>query len=182
MTVSQLGHADFASLAVAVAEVPPGTRLVVKPGLYTEGIVLDKPLEIVGEGEAVVQNAGGSCLRMATDYAVVRNLTFRCLAGTTGRKAFAIDIPQGKLELENCRVTSDSLGCVGVHGPLADPVLRRCVIHDGHEGGLCFAERARGTVEDCDIHGHTLAGIQIKEAPRRRSSAAKFTTVRRPAC
>ncbi len=165
VTVSRLGRGDFTSIAAAVRDAAPGTRVVVQPGLYNEGLVLDRPVEIVGEGggEVIVQNAEGSCLRMATDYAVVRNVTFRCLAGTTGKRFYAVDVPRGQLVLEQCRVTSDSLGCVGVHGPGADPVLRRCTIHDGNEVGLFFSDKARGTVEDCDVYGNALAGVEIKQ-------------------
>jgi hypothetical protein len=28
----------------------PGDRILVRPGLYQEGLMIDKPLEIIGEG------------------------------------------------------------------------------------------------------------------------------------
>src|SRR5262249_43745871 len=138
VTVSRLGRGQFTSVAAAVRASAPGTRIVVQPGLYNEGLVLDRPVEIVGEGdgEVIVQNAEGNCLLMHTDYAVVRNVTFRCLAGASGEKSHAVEVASGQLVLEQCRVTSDGLACVAVLGPLADPVLRRCTIHDGADVGL----------------------------------------------
>ena len=37
---------DFATVSAAVKAARPGDRILVRPGLYLEGLVIDKPLEI----------------------------------------------------------------------------------------------------------------------------------------
>lgn len=41
---------DYTSVQDAITHAPPGARVVVHPGVYQGGLVLDKPLEIIGEG------------------------------------------------------------------------------------------------------------------------------------
>jgi parallel beta-helix repeat protein len=164
VVVSRLGRGQYTSINAAIKAAEPGTRILVQPGLYNEEVVLDRPTEIVGDGplpDIIVQGQEGNCLQMATDYALVRGLTFRCRAGAKGKQCYAIDITQGQLVLEGCDVTSDSLACVGVHGAGADPVLRRCKIHDGRSAGLFFYDNSQGTVEECEIYGNTHAAIAI---------------------
>src|SRR5437016_2509744 len=48
--VAREGPADFRSVGEAVAASEPGTRIVVRPGLYQESVVLDRRVQLVGEG------------------------------------------------------------------------------------------------------------------------------------
>lgn len=42
---------DYATITEALEAVKPGTRILVRPGLYQEGIVVDKPVELIGDGK-----------------------------------------------------------------------------------------------------------------------------------
>jgi nitrous oxidase accessory protein NosD len=156
------GH--YVSIAAALRQASPGARIAVQPGLYAEALVIDRPVEIVGAGrveDVIVEAFDAPCLTMATDNASVRGLTLRGCAGRGNNQFVAVDIPRGRLVLEDCRVTSDSLACVAIHGPTAAPVIRRCTIHDGAHAGVSVYNQAQGTMEDCDIFGHTMAGVVI---------------------
>ncbi|MBC6476157.1 MAG: hypothetical protein GDA48_27830 [Hormoscilla sp. GM102CHS1] len=48
--VSKLGRGDYKTIGQAIASVSPGTRILVRPGIYREGVTIDKPLEIIGDG------------------------------------------------------------------------------------------------------------------------------------
>lgn len=186
---SEPGRADFTSIADAVRHAEPGMRVEVSPGVYAEGIVLDRQVEIVaappdadtegaspdspapeqargqsprpGQGQVVVEAVETSCLRMETAYAVVRGIVLRGRAGPEHRTRFAVDVPQGQLLLEDCEVTSDALACVAVRGRTANPVLRRCHVHDGKGSGVFVHHGGRATLEDCAIVGHALAGVEV---------------------
>jgi len=41
---------DFVSVRAAIEAASPGDRILVRPGLYEESLVVDKPLEIIGDG------------------------------------------------------------------------------------------------------------------------------------
>lgn len=166
IVVSAAGDGDYASLGEALRAATPGAHLFVSPGLYREGLVIDRPVEIIGQGareEIVIAPEDASCVRMLTDEATVRGLTLRGGAGGRhgGEGFFAVDIPQGRLTLEDCEITSDSLSCVGIHNDLTDPVIRRCRIHASADSGIYFFNAARGTAEDCDIYDNSNVGVAI---------------------
>lgn len=153
----EAGVGKYTSIGEAMRSIKPGGRILVQPGVYREGVVIDKPVEIVGEN-AVLESTNSSCLVMQTDFATVRGLTMRCL--DENQRHFAVDIPQGQLTLENCDITSNSFACIAIFGPAA-PVIRHCKIHDGKRVGICVWKGGAGTVEDCDIFGNALSGVQI---------------------
>ncbi len=159
--VDALGRADFITISEAVATANPGDRILVRPGLYMESVTIDKPLEILGDGdvsEIELEGRGGSAIHFTTNMGRVAGLTIR----QREENYYAVDIAQGRLHLEDCDITSDALACVGVHGG-ASPRIRTNRIHDGHSGGIFVYEQARGTIEDNEIFGNTHAGVVIKE-------------------
>ncbi|HEX8354735.1 MAG TPA: right-handed parallel beta-helix repeat-containing protein [Pyrinomonadaceae bacterium] len=163
VVVSANGGGDYASIGEALAAVAPGARVLVRPGLYQESVVLDKRVELVGDGprdEIIVRGSAASCLQTRADGARVAGLTLRGAAA--GEAAFfAVDVAGGELLLEDCDVTSDTLSCVAVHGPEAAPLIRRCRIHDGADSGLFFFDGASGAVEDCEVAGHANVGVAV---------------------
>jgi len=166
IVVSAAGDGDYPSLGEALRAAAPGAHILVRPGLYREGLVIDRPVEIIGQGareEIVIAQADASCIRMRTGEATVRGLTLRGEAGggRGGEGFFAVDIPQGRLTLEDCEITSDSLSCIGIHNDLTDPIIRRCRIHTSADSGVYFFDAARGTVEDCDIYDSRNVGVAI---------------------
>jgi TIR domain len=59
-TVDPMHRGDYTTITAAVQAANPGDRILVRPGLYEEGIIIDKPLEIVGDaspGEVVMRTA-----------------------------------------------------------------------------------------------------------------------------
>lgn len=165
LIVAQQGQGNYTTISEAVAHAQPGSRILVRPGVYREGFVLDKPLDISGDGaraEIIVEGVGVACVQMKTDYATVRGLTLRGRAGTQGAAQAAIDIPQGRLSLENCVITTEGRMCVVIRGKTAHPVLWHCQIHRSKGIGVLIYEQGRGTLEECDISDHVQAGIAIR--------------------
>ena len=168
VVVSASGDGDYTSITEALANVEPGGRVLVRPGVYEEGIVLDKRVNIVGDGprdEVVVTGAGAGCLKSSAEGARVAGLTLRGIAGG-GAPSFAVDVTRGELVLEDCDISSDTLSCVAVHGPEAAPVFKRCRVHDGADSGLYFFDGAGGTVEDCEVYGNANVGVAVTGGAR----------------
>jgi hypothetical protein len=168
IVVSATGEGDYESLSEAMRNLPEGGRLFVRPGLYREGLVIDRAAEIIGDGkpeEIVIASASASCVSMQTDKAIVRGLTLRQEAGGVkgGEGFFAVDIRQGRLTLEDCDITSGSLSCVGIHNETTDAVIRRCRIHNSADSGIYIFHAAKGTVEACDIYDNRNVGLAITE-------------------
>jgi len=172
-------HADFvvspsgqySTITAALKQAKAGDRIVVKTGLYRENVILDKTVELIADGSPVIESTG-RCIWMQTDYAVVRGFTLRCRARSSASffsrligsydKVAAVLIPQGKLVLEQCDVTSDSLSCVEIGGRGTQAIVRACQLHDSQdEGGIFIYDQATAQVEDCDIFGNAGVGVAI---------------------
>ncbi|MGB3205338.1 MAG: right-handed parallel beta-helix repeat-containing protein [Crinalium sp.] len=152
--VSATGEGDYTTIGEAIKNAQPDSCILVRPGLYKEGLIIDKQLEIIGDGsvaDIVIESTDSSCIIMQTDNAVVRGLTLRGRGAVKKKNFYAVKIPQGKLVLEDCDITSDSLPCIGIHGATANPLIRRCQIHHGKRSGVFVYDNGQGTVEDCDI-------------------------------
>jgi parallel beta-helix repeat protein len=158
--VDPMHRGDHPTITKAIRAANPGDRILVRPGLYQEGLVIDKPLEIIGQGdlgEIVIQAEGKNVLLFKTSMDRVVNLTLRQLGGGDW---YGVEIAQGRLELEGCDITSKGFTCVAIHGG-ADPRLRGNRIHDGKEAGVFVYEGGQGTLEDNEIFGNASAGVAI---------------------
>jgi F-box protein 11 len=159
--VDPLHRGNCPTITEAIAQAKAGDKILVRPGLYQEGLVIDKPLEIIGDGdpgEVVIQATGKHTVLFKTTMGRISNLTLRQM---DGGQWYCVAIAQGRLELEGCDITSQSLSCVAIYGG-ADPRLRRNRIHDGKQGGVLVYENGQGTLEDNDIFGNAFVGIAIR--------------------
>ena len=93
IVVDQAGGGDFATINEAVAEAEDGDTIVVKPGTYTEAIVIDKDITLRGDGpvaEIVIEapadgptaafdleNTDPFAMHLVGSDATISGLTFR---------------------------------------------------------------------------------------------------------
>jgi F-box protein 11 len=152
----------YRTLTDAFAAAKPGDRLMVRPGTYEEQLVLDKTLEIVGEGkpeEIIVEARDATVLICRTTAGRVAGLTLR----QRGRgDHFAVDVGQGRLTLESCRIESDSLAGIAIHGSEAAPIVRNNVIHRCLKSAIVVFDHAQGTLEENDISDNDAFGVVIQ--------------------
>ena len=166
LIVSQSGQGHFAAIGEAVRNARPGSSILVRPGVYEEYIILDKPLKIIGDGtkeDIIVRCAVSNCILMLADSAYVSNLTLQGTSGTTGNGKFAVNITSGQLQLEDCEITSDALSGVAIHGPTTAPILRRCKISCGNDSGVFVFNNGRGLIEECEISDNQRHGVMITQ-------------------
>jgi parallel beta-helix repeat protein len=160
--VDAMHRGDYTSISDAIQNAKAGTRILVRPGHYREGLIIDKPLEIVGEGnrdDIVVEAIGKDVVLFKASMGRLANLTLRQSGGGSW---YAVDIAQGRLDLEDCDIKSQSLASIAIHGG-AEPRVRRSKIHDGKQTGVFVYENGAGLVEDNEIFGNALAGVSIIE-------------------
>lgn len=160
------GSGDFKSIGAALRSIAPGSRLLVREGLYNENIVLDKRVEITGDGapeKIIVRGANSSCFVMRTDRATVSGLTLQGRGAQQGKAFFAVEISGGELILENCDITSDSLSGIAVHGANANPIIKNCRIHDCADSGIYIFENARARIENCDVYRNANVAMAITQ-------------------
>ena len=164
IVVDPLGRLGPRTIHAAIEQADPGMRILVHPGLYTEPLVIEHPLELIGQGvreEIVIRVTDGDALAFRTNFGRVSNLTIH-VAGTTDRQKHTVWVAQGRLELQECDLRSDAAASLYVSGG-ADPRVRGNRIHDGANAGILLVEQALGTYEDNDVSGHALAAFEARD-------------------
>jgi len=160
--VDQMHRGDYDTISDAISAAAPGSRILVRSGMYDEGLIIDKPLEIEGDGnlgDVVIRAEGKAAISFRTAKGIISNLVLKQMGGGDFH---CVDIQQGLLELNRCDITSHSMACVAIHGK-AYPKLRGNRIHDGKSGGIIVYENGQGLIEDNDIFGNDPMGVWITE-------------------
>ena len=177
--VSKEGEGQHETIGEAIKSARPNMRILVRPGVYKEGLIIDKPIEIIGDSKGtdsktVIESPASTCVLIQAENATLRGLTLRGLPGfKAGMFKFfeardegdrpCVDIARGQLILENCDITSEAAASIGVHGYAANAIVRGCKIHDGNSNGIWVTHHASATVEDCDIRGMSWAAVRIED-------------------
>lgn len=165
IVVDQAGAGNYYSVREALEHARANMRILVRPGYYHEQLVLDKPVEIIGEGpveQIILAYTDASCLLMQTDTALVRGLTIRGREQQT-RQFSTIDIAVGRLLLKACDISSDAQVCIHVHNAEAEPLIQQCKIHDCRGDALYFSAGAQGMVEDCALYNNKGSALVITD-------------------
>src|SRR5262249_43511391 len=68
--VSAAGDGTHRTIGAAIKAARPGAEVRVRPGVYREGVVLDRDVTLVGDGppdQVVIESAEADCLFVSTD-------------------------------------------------------------------------------------------------------------------
>ncbi len=157
---SQQGN--FARISDAIKSASPGDRIVVRPGSYNEAIVLDKPLEIIGEGKRgdVVISFCNYCVAMIrTPKGKLSNLTLKQLGG---KQMSCINIRAGGCEIDSCEISCAENNGVSISGN-AEPRIKRCHIHHCLSG-IMVEDCSSPTIEGNKICNTRYSGVVVRGA------------------
>jgi parallel beta-helix repeat protein len=159
--VDPMHRGDHDTITKAIKSAKPGDRILIRPGLYKEGLVINKPLEIIGDGareEIIVEATDKNALLFKTTMGRVANLSLRHM---NKEGPYCIEIAQGRLELENCDITCYTYDyCIVIYNG-ADPYIRNNKIHDCKEAfGISIQDSSLGTIENNDIFSNN-GGVVI---------------------
>jgi nitrous oxidase accessory protein NosD len=154
----------FTTVGAAIRAANPGDRILIRPGRYEESLLIDKPLEIIGDGhlaEIEIWGTDQNVLTFRAETGRVANLT---LAQPWGPSFRGVLIARGQLHLEECDISSRTGVCVSVHGG-AHARLRRNVIHDAWEVVVLvlFYQGGGGILEDSEIVDCRLDGVEVRD-------------------
>ena len=163
MSQFQDGHYHTITEALVNAQVGR-QRVLVTPGVYKESLKIDKPVLIIGDGpveDIIVERTHSNCIRMLTDYAEIRGLTFKGPDKPTGVSYFTVDISQGKLNLKDCIISSDTLACIAIHGAKTELEMRECTLFEGKSDGVFVFDHGRANIRDCIITSNMGYGVRV---------------------
>ncbi len=154
-----------ASIAAAIAAAGPGDRIRIRPGVYRESLLLDRPVDLEGEGNAteiILLGTLTPAIFSRTTLGRVANLTVQQISGNG---SCGLLIAGGQLVVEGCELTSADHACVVVTQG-AVPHMRNNRIHDsrGLGVGVYFNMQAQGLFENNDVFDCTGYGVVIEQA------------------
>lgn len=186
---------DFSSLPAAVAGVPPGSILVVRPGLH-EGFTTSKPLRVVldfgGAAGAVQAPAGAPYAISVTNLppgdefvllgrdatilgGAVGGLRFvDCVAPVVVESVYGVADPGGLgVSIDNCAAVhlrrSVFSGIVGIDAQFADVAISECVVQASAGPGAVFAS-SRCESARTFFTGWSQPGVRLLQSTARFAS------------
>lgn len=157
------GH--HATIASALRAVQPGERILIRPGVYRESLVLNVPVAIIGcpapgGGPGVtITSSRNHTVHSTALFARLDNVLLRQTGGS-GRSCLLCS--HGTLEVSDCDISSASGLCVEVTDA-ATPIIRHSRVHSGAAAGIWFRSAAGGLVEGNEIWGNGWSGVQISD-------------------
>ena len=161
--VDATGNGTHSTLTDALRDLPPTSRRVlVRPGIYEESVIVERDLQIFGIGpreQIRIQSREGNCLRVQNGSVEARGLTLQGAAASTGKRFHAVSASGGALMLEECDIFSDTLAGVAVRGAQASVSLRNCKLRGANEAVLC--ENGTLHLRNCRLEGGTRASLRV---------------------
>ena len=190
LIVSKIGPEHCHSIGEAIGKAKPGSRILVYPGLYAEQVVIDRDLEIVGEGNGqdiiIAPPENVPCVVMRTAYAVVRNVSIRRRKTSDENQSSAVVAGQGRLVLQHLAVTCPASAAVLATGAAAacsmhnvslggsrwgvwatdgaEVVIERSIVSECEWQGIEIRDEAWCTVRSCEVHD--CGGVGITVSPK----------------
>ena len=152
------------TIASAVTAASLGARIVVRPGTYVGPVVLDKPLDIVGEGDSsqiVIEATGATTVTFRSTAGGIRNVTLRQRGGGDHS---AVEIDSGRVTVDHCVVESAGAAGILVHGEGVEADIRENRIHHCSATGIILAAGARGQLEGNDVSDNGVFGVLVQSA------------------
>lgn len=163
--VDQMHRGDYSSISQALEASDPGDYIFVRHGLYQESVVIDKPLEIIGDGdrrEIELRSKENDTITFDTNYGKIANITLRQMS--SGNNLACISINSGRFIIAECDISCQSDAAIVIKKD-ADPRLRNNIITDCIGIGVLVANGGQGLLEENQLLRNSTA-ISIKNNSR----------------
>lgn len=172
LVVDDNGNADFQTITAAIDAAGSNDTILVRPGTYSEDVVVDESgLTLRGNGNAVVQGSGssGAAISITADNATVERLRVQNPGGLLGIKSQA---GLSGVTIRNNRVSNvGPFGSLGVSGIISAAGQSGLSIVGNNVSGLredasgvaaqgIFLDDQGGTSANARIAGNSVSDIR----------------------
>jgi len=175
LVVGKGGRANCLSLRVALRQAEPGSQIVVQPGIYRESLVVDKDVEIIGEGESaeiILESTKGPCLQLQAPNASVRGLILRKPSGSDDSPV--VSIQSGKGTFRNCVFHAVAGANLVLEGSGTQGQLEDCRFSGGSHLGVEVGSGASIMAAGCRWEGHGRHGLLVGPGANATLTQAAF--------
>ncbi|MFF3653264.1 right-handed parallel beta-helix repeat-containing protein [Streptomyces sp. NPDC002181] len=164
LVVSADQPGGYATIGEALAAARSGAVIRVRPGRYTENLMVKTRVTLVAEGEAgqvEVCPRSGSALVLVADAVMITDLTLR----GGGDDLPVVDAARGQVAMEGCTVIGSGWTAVLARhtGSLA---MRNCRVTNSGGAGIVDTSPMGSTIEDCLIENLETSGVVLGEQTR----------------
>lgn len=161
--VARTGPATYRSLGEALRKAPAGVKILVRAGVYTESLLVDRPVEVTTSpadvGSVVVEGVQGPALLLTKGEARIHGIAFR--TGPARETAAAVHVTGGRLLLERCEVRGGKRAAVHLEGDEARLEVRDSQVSTAALSGLLVTRGGKAVVEDTLVTAGAGGGITI---------------------
>ena len=174
IVVDQMGRTGFATISAAIAHAKPGAKILVMPGTYNESILIDKPLEIVGDGrrgEIIVKSLDAAVVRCDTARARISNLR---LSQAGSERFNCVDLVRGRLEIECCEISSGGMTGIVARGSSTYLHITESEIHGCASVGISLSEHCEAVITNCTFTDNRGSAIDIFSSADAKITNSKF--------
>jgi SpoVK/Ycf46/Vps4 family AAA+-type ATPase len=154
----------YRTIGDAIAASASGDIVTINPGTYAESILLEKDVTLSAAGPpgAVrIEASGGAVVRLTGETAGLSGLVLV----HHGEQTAAIEVPGGRLRLDECVVEAHSAAALWVYGN-ADVAARGCTMSNTVGAGVIVADGALGTFVDCTFERTVASAVVIRSGAR----------------
>lgn len=154
-----LRRKDFETIAEAIkgASIDARDKIFLSPGTYKEALVIENPVDIIGEGPVgavVIEGSAANTVLSTASTGLIANLVLK-----QSGHWFCIDIEKGSLQIKGCDITNSTLSAIKV-GKEGSPVISGNKIHDTNEAGVAVFGGS-GIIEQNEFHGNRYGSIEV---------------------
>ncbi|MBF0114239.1 MAG: right-handed parallel beta-helix repeat-containing protein [Magnetococcales bacterium] len=166
LTVAKAHRGSFQSIGEAVRAAAANATILIKPGVYREGIILDKALHLIGDGPPGTIQISSAFHPPVSILAPEVCLEGLSIHGKSNRKRgaqFALVVDNGSATLRKCHIHAEKLSGIVLHGPHSRLHLHESEISHCGQAGIYSYDQANLLVEDCTIRDNGAPGLQLEE-------------------
>ncbi|WP_160148074.1 protein kinase domain-containing protein [Rubripirellula obstinata] len=154
------------TLAAAIADAPPDGFIQLKPGIYKESLLIDKPITITGPPHAagddfkcILRNDTDTLIRVDSEQGTVSLRGISIVGkGTKMTNEFnAVEVVAGTLIIQDVDLTTSSFNCVKVRTN-AIFGAQNCRFFDSRKIAVSAKNHAEVQLVDCQFQG---SGVEL---------------------
>ena len=153
---------EWGNLQNTLDTAEPYTTIELPDCNLREELVLRKPVLLRGTGESKISGKGtGHVMLVGGDLVILENLT---IYQVDTQRGGAVEVVKGTTRLVGCKITSESLSCVGAHEEAVVDV-ERCHLSGSYNPTLCASEKSMIRCTNTEVSNcKTYGALATKEA------------------
>ena len=181
LSVGEQGQ--FSNIGAAISAARSGDEIVIFPGIYSENILLNKPLKLSGQGKPEIVGTGqGSAITIVADGCTVRGLVIRHSGGDIRDEDAGILLRSNSNIIENNEL-KDILFGIYLYGSdynfiHANTITGRSELEVGERGAGLHLWNSSGNQLNDNVISETRDGIYVQSSPRNAMNGNEVSGVR----